>query len=294
MDNRFIGTGVAIITPFLNGKIDFDGLKKVTEHVIQGGVNYIVVLGSTGEAAMVDDSEAKAILDYVIEVNNKRIPIVAGNFAGVNTSEICKKISSYDFDGVDALLIASPPYVKPSQAGLFDHYSTIAEASPLPIILYNVPGRTKSNMEWQTVVKLAQSNSKFIGVKEASGDMIQANKILMNKPDNFFIVSGDDETALPLLALGGHGVISVIANVFPKSFSGMIKAAISGNLTEARRLNNQTYNLHHHLYKEGNPVGVKAVAKLLGLCEDEVRLPLTSMTKEGYKSLINQVNNIKE
>ena len=294
MDNRFIGTGVAIITPFLNGKIDFDGLKKVTEHVIQGGVNYIVVLGSTGEAAMVDDSEAKAILDYVIEVNNKRIPIVAGNFAGVNTSEICKKISSYDFDGVDALLIASPPYVKPSQAGLFDHYSTIAEASPLPIILYNVPGRTKSNMEWQTVVKLAQSNSKFIGIKEASGDMIQANKILMNKPDNFFIVSGDDETALPLLALGGHGVISVIANVFPKSFSGMIKAAISGNLTEARRLNNQTYNLHHHLYKEGNPVGVKAVAKLLGLCEDEVRLPLTSMTKEGYKSLINQVNNIKE
>ena len=149
-------------------------------------------------------------------------------------------------------------------------------------------------MEWQTVVKLAPSNSKFIGVKEASGDMIQANKILMNKPDNFFIVSGDDETALPLLALGGHGVISVIANVFPKSFSGMIKAAISGNLTEARRLNNQTYNLHHHLYKEGNPVGVKAVAKLLGLCEDEVRLPLTSMTKEGYKSLINQVNNIKE
>ena len=294
MDNRFIGTGVAIITPFQNGKIDFDGLKKVTEHVIQGGVDYIVVLGSTGEAAMVDDSEAKDILDYVIKVNNKRLPIVAGNFAGINTSQICQKITEYDFNGVDALLIASPPYVKPSQEGIFNHYSSIAEASPLPIILYNVPGRTKSNMEWQTVVKLANSNSKFIGIKEASGDMIQANKLLMNKPENFFVVSGDDETALPLVALGGQGVISVIANVFPKSFSEMISAAINGNLKEARRLNNTTYNLHHHLYKEGNPVGVKAVAKLLGLCEDEVRLPLTSMTEEGYKSLINQVNNIKE
>jgi 4-hydroxy-tetrahydrodipicolinate synthase len=294
MDRRFIGTGVAIITPFKNNKVDFGGLTKVVEHVICGGVDYIVVLGSTGEAAMIDEAEAKEIINHVIGVNKGRVPLVAGNFAGINTKEICNKISNYNLTGIDALLIASPPYVKPSQNGIFEHYMSIAEVSPIPIILYNVPGRTKSNMEWQTVVKLANSNPKFIGIKEASGDMIQANKLLMNIPENFFVVSGDDETALPMVALGGHGVISVIANVYPKSFSQMIKSVLNDEMKKARELNNHIYDFHHHLYKEGNPVGVKAAAKLLGLCEDEVRLPLTSMSKEGYEKMSELINKIKE
>jgi 4-hydroxy-tetrahydrodipicolinate synthase len=292
MDKRFLGCGVAIVTPFKEQEIDFEGLSNVVNHVIAGGVDYIVALGSTGEAATISPDESKDVLDHVVKVVDKRVPIVAGNFAGIDTNHICNQIKQYDFTGIDALLISSPAYVKPSQEGIFQHYNTIAQVSPLPIILYNVPGRTKSNMEWQTVIKLANASSKFVGIKEASGDMIQANKILHNRPDNFFMVSGDDETALALVALGGDGVISVIANAFPASFSKMINSARKGDLETARELNKETYKLHQHLYAEGNPTGIKSATKALGLCGNEVRLPLTKMSDDGYKLLIEEVKNI--
>jgi len=185
MENKFKGTGVALITPFHeNRDIDFDAYARVIEHVIAGGVDYLVPLGSTGETATLNEDEARSILDFVIEKNNGRKPIVAGNFGGNNTNELVKKIRTYNFDGIDAILSSSPAYVKPSQEGIYAHYMALEEVSTVPIILYNVPGRTRSNMEWSTTIRLATASKKFIGIKEATGDMIQATRIIKNKPDD--------------------------------------------------------------------------------------------------------------
>ena len=293
MDRRFIGTGVAIITPFKDNAVDFDGLTRVINHVIDGGVDYIVALGSTGETATLDRQESKAVLDHVIQINDGRKPLVAGNFAGNNTKELCEYIASYDYSGIDAILSSSPAYVKPNQEGIYQHYMAMAAVSPIPIILYNVPGRTRSNMEWETTIRLANSSDKFIGIKEASGDLIQATRIIKNRPSNFFVVSGDDEVTLPLIAIGGEGVISVMANAFPKEFSAMVNAAIRSDLNEARRLNFLTYDLHKWLYIEGNPVGIKSAAKILGLCGNDVRLPLAKMSESNYELLKQEVLKIK-
>jgi 4-hydroxy-tetrahydrodipicolinate synthase len=222
---------------------------------------------------------------------NGRVPIVAGNFGSNNTKDICRYIKDFDFTGIDAILSSSPAYVKPSQEGIFQHYSTMADVSPVPIILYNVPGRTRSNMEWETTVKLAESNKKFIGIKEASGDLIQATRIIKNRPANFFVTSGDDEVALPMIACGGEGVISVMANAFPNSFSSMIRAALAEDYVQARKLNFQTYDLHKWLYIEGNPVGIKSAMEVLGLCTNEVRLPLAKMSAVNYAGLKKAVED---
>ena len=285
MENKFKGTGVAIITPFRNGEIDFDAMTRIIDHVISGGVEYIVALGSTGETATLDAAESRTVLDHVIAVVNQRVPIVAGNFAGNNTKDLCKYIKSFDFTGIDAILSSSPAYVKPSQEGIFQHYMAMAEVSPRPIILYNVPGRTRSNMEWETTVKLANANPIFIGIKEASGDLIQATRIIKNRPPHFFVTSGDDEVAMPMVACGGEGVISVMANAFPSSFSGMIRAALAEDFVKARELNFQTYDLHKWLYVEGNPVGIKSAMEILGFCTNEVRLPLAKMSETNYTGL---------
>jgi len=290
--NKFIGTGVALVTPFLNGEIDFDAYGKLIEHVIAGDVDYLVPLGSTGETATLNETEARSILDFVIEKNNGRKPIVAGNFGANNTKEIVKKIRGYNFDGVDAILSSSPAYVKPSQEGIFHHYAAMADVSPVPIILYNVPGRTRSNMEWHTVVRLANHSKKFIGIKEASADLIQATRIIKNMPEGFFVCSGDDEVAMPMIACGGQGVISVMANAFPAEFSGMIKAALSDNYKIARMLNLKLYDLHKWLYIEGNPVGIKSATHLLGIGTNEVRLPLHTMSEENFSKLEEIVNYI--
>jgi len=290
--NKFIGTGVALVTPFLNGEIDFDAYGKLIEHVIAGDVDYLVPLGSTGETATLNETEARSILDFVIEKNNGRKPIVAGNFGANNTKEIVKKIKGYNFDGVDAILSSSPAYVKPSQEGIFHHYAAMADVSPVPIILYNVPGRTRSNMEWHTVVRLANHSKKFIGIKEASADLIQATRIIKNMPEGFFVCSGDDEVAMPMIACGGQGVISVMANAFPAEFSGMIKAALSDNYKIARMLNLKLYDLHKWLYIEGNPVGIKSATHLLGIGTNEVRLPLHTMSEENFTKLEEIVNYI--
>jgi len=282
---KFKGTGVALVTPFKNGKVDYPSFKNIIEHVINGGVNYLVPLGSTGESAVLNLKEQRKILNFVIKINKGRKPIVAGNFGGKNTKALVEKIKGYNFKGIDAILSSSPEYVKPNQEGIYQHYMALANASPIPIILYNVPSRTKSNMTWETTIRLAKASKNIIGIKEASGDLIQATFIVKNKPRGFLVISGDDETALPMVALGGDGVTSVIANVLPKYFSGMVKAAIKGDYTIARSLNNKCYDLHHWLYVEGNPVGIKAALEHRGFCKREVRLPLTSICEENYKSL---------
>jgi 4-hydroxy-tetrahydrodipicolinate synthase len=290
--SKFTGTGVAMITPFINNKVDYPTIERIIEHLIDGGIDYIVALGSTGETATLNEEESRKVLDTVIATVDKRIPIVAGNFGGNNTLELCKKIKGYDFKGIDAILSSSPAYVKPSQEGIYHHYMEIAKVSPIPIILYNVPGRTKSNMEWTTTIRLAEASKKFIGIKEATGDLIQATRIIKNRPDNFFVTSGDDEVALPMIACGGEGVISVIGNAFPKEFSGMINAAINNDYPEARRLNLQTYDLHKWLYIEGNPVGIKSAMKILGFGTNDVRLPLHNMSDINYRLLEKAVRKV--
>ncbi len=288
-DKRFIGTGVAIITPFRNNEVDYPALGKIIEHLIDGGMQYIVALGSTGETATLNEEEARSILDFCIEKVGGRVPIVAGNFGGNDTKELVKKIKNYNFDGIAAILSSSPAYVKPSQEGIFLHYAAVADASPVPVILYNVPSRTRSNMEWETTVRLANYSRNIIGIKEASGDLIQTTRIIKNKPHHFIVTSGDDEVALPMTAAGGDGVISVMANAFPKAFGEMIRLSLSEDYVNAREMNYKTYDLHKWLYIEGNPVGIKSAMQILGFCTNEVRLPLASMSAANYEGLKAEV-----
>lgn len=281
----FKGTGVALVTPFKNGLIDYSSLEKIIDHVISGGVDYVVVLGSTGEAATISQSEGREIIDCTIAKVSDRCPIVVGNFAGNNTLQLVEDISKFNFKGIDAILSSSPSYVKPSQEGIFQHYLSIEKACPVPIIIYNVPGRTNSNISWETTVRLANSSNKFIGIKEASGDLIQATRIAKNTHENFFLTSGDDELALPMLSIGGVGGISVIANALPQTFSEMISSALKADFQKAQSLNQSIYDLHKWLYIEGNPVGIKSALQILGLCSNEMRLPLVSMSTPNYKEL---------
>lgn len=291
-DQRFIGTGVAIITPFRDNQIDFSALSSLIEYVINGGVNYIVALGSTGETATLNEDEARSVLDFCIERINNRVPLVAGNFGWNDTKELVKKIRGYNFSGIDAILSSSPAYVKPSQEGIFRHYAAVSDACPVPVILYNVPGRTRSNMEWETTVRLAEYSKNIIGIKEASGDLIQTTRIIKNKPDHFIVTSGDDEVALPMTAVGGDGVISVMANALPKAFSQMINFALDQDYYAARELNFKTYDLHKWLYIEGNPVGIKSAMEILGFCTNEVRLPLAPLSEANYAKLKEELLKI--
>lgn len=286
------GTGVAMITPFKNNEVDYKAIEKIVEHLIEGGIEYIVPLGSTGESATLNEDESRKVLDLVIRIVNKRIPVVAGNFGSNNTQDLCAKIKNYNFTGIDAILSSSPAYVKPSQEGIFNHYMEIEKVSPVPIIIYNVPSRTRSNISWKTTVRLAEASNKFIGIKEASGDLVQASKIIKNKPDHFIVTSGDDEVAMPFIACGGDGVISVIGNAFPHNFSSMIRASLKGDFKTARQLNYETYDLHQWLYIDGNPVGIKSAMEVLGFCSNDVRLPLSNMTEKAYKSLEQEIKKI--
>ncbi len=281
----FKGTGVALITPFKNGQIDFESYEKIIEHVISGDVDFLVPLGSTGESATISLEEERRILDFVIQKNDQRKPILAGCFGGKNTAQLLDKIKGYNFDGIDGILSASPEYSKPTQEGIYQHYMTLAKASPVPIMMYNVPGRTKSNMEAETTLRLAKASNNFIGIKEASADLVQITKIIKEKPEDFIVTSGDDPTAMVSVATGTDGVISVIGNVFPKLFSEMMSAALRGDFHLAKALNDKTFALHDWLYIEGNPVGIKKAAAHLGLCDAEVRLPLTEMTDTNYQHM---------
>jgi 4-hydroxy-tetrahydrodipicolinate synthase len=279
------GTGVALVTPFhKDGTIDFKSLKKLVDHVIINGVDYLVVLGTTGESVTLNKDEKNAIVDYVVECNNGRVPLVMG-IGGCNTQEIVNCIRDSDLENINAILSVSPYYNKPSQKGIYLHYKTISSVSPLPIIIYNVPGRTASNITSETTLKLAQDFENIIAVKEASGNLFQCMEILKNKPKDFLLISGDDMLTFPLLALGADGVISVAANAFAKDFSDMVQHALKGNWSKSRELHFKLLEVMDLLIVEGNPAGIKASLEILKICSDNLRLPLTSVSKPTYNKL---------
>lgn len=286
------GTGVALVTPFRNGRIDWEGLEKIIEHVLAGGVEFLVSLGTTGESVTISEAEQRELIDFTIRVNRRRVPLVVGIFGGNNTGELVRRMQGFDFDGIDALLASNPAYNKPAQEGIFRHYMALAEASPRPIIIYNVPSRTASNMTAETTLRLAHASERFIGIKEASDDIYQVCKILQGRPDHFLVLSGDDFITLPLITCGGDGVISVIANTTPRPFTDMVRAALRGQLPQAQQLNFQLLDLYRLLFLEGNPSGVKAALELQGLCSREVRLPLVPMSDAGQALIRKELERL--
>lgn len=290
---RFRGTGVALVTPFKNnGSIDWEDLEKIIEHVTAGGVEFLVSLGTTGESVTLSDDEHREVLDFTIKANRGRLPVVAGIFGGNNTASMVEKIKNFNFEGIDALLSSNPSYSKPGQEGIFQHYMELAEVSPKPIIIYNVPSRTGSNMNAETTLRLANASDKFLGIKEASDDIYQVMKIIKGKPKNFLVLSGDDFITLPLIASGGDGVISVIANTTPRPFTDMVRAALRQDFPTAQQLNFKLLELYKLLFIEGNPVGVKAALELQGLCSREVRLPLVPMTEQGVHLVMAELEKV--
>ncbi len=288
------GTGVALVTPFKKGRIDFDALGRIIEHCIEGGVDYLVSLGTTGESVTLSADECRAIFDFSLKVNAGRLPIVAGMFGGNWTERLVERLHNFQFDGFDAILSSNPAYVKPNQEGIFQHYMKVAAASPLPVIIYNVPGRTSSNVAPETVLRLLDHSDRFVAIKEASGNLEQGMRLLKHKPDNFIVLSGDDPTALALISCGGEGVISVIANAFPRSFSDMIQAGMKGDLRRAQSLNALLYDLHQWLYIDGNPAGIKGALEILGFCSKEVRLPLAPISEAHFESLRTEINKVEK
>lgn len=280
----FRGTGVALVSPFKNHEIDFDALAKVIDYVIDGGVEFVVSLGTTGETPTLSAAEQIQVLEYTVKKTDGRVKVVAG-VGGNNTGALVQQLKGYHFDGVDAILSSSPYYNKPSQEGIFQHYMALADASPKPIILYNVPGRTSSNIAAETTLRLAEASEQFIAIKDASPNLNQLNQVVKHRPEDFLVLSGDDELTLALLACGGDGVISVIANATPRVFSDMVREALAGNIQAAAQLNMQLLDIHHWLYSDGNPAGIKAAMEILGLCSKEVRLPLVAMEEANYSKL---------
>ena len=290
MHKKFYGTGVALITPFhRDGSIDFNCLGKLVEYVIAKGVNYLVVLGTTGESATLSKDEKTAVCGYVVEQVAGRVPIVLG-LGGNNTQEVINCIEYWDFEGIDAVLSVTPCYNKPSQKGLFQHFQIIAGLLPVPVILYNVPGRTSVNLNPETTLRLANDVESIIGIKEASGNLHQCMEIIKNRPDNFLVISGDDALTLPLISVGGDGVISVVANAFPKEFSEMVNQALKGNMKIAREHHYKLIEIIDSLFIEGNPAGIKAALEIMGLCKNNLRLPLTPASKSNY----NKISSLME
>jgi len=292
--SKFRGTGVAIVTPFkTDGSVDFNALKNIVNFQIDNGVNFIVALGTTGEPATLNDDEKQAVIDFIIEVNKKRVPIVVG-CGGNNTAELIKYTNQIEQnEGVDAILSVAPYYNKPNQTGIFEHFKALAKSTKLPIILYNVPGRTASNINEETTLKLANQFDNIIGIKEASGNFSQMMQIVKNRPDNFLILSGDDATALPLISLGFDGVISVISNAYPKEFTEMIKLSLQGDFNKAKSIHYSLLDIINTMFEEGNPTGVKAYMKHLNLIEDNLRLPLVSVSEELNSKIKILADNLK-
>ena len=294
MENKFVGTGVAIVTPFTdNLEIDYEALEKQIEHLISNNINYLVVLGTTGESVTQSDEEKNDLVNFIKRKVNNRIPIVLG-LGGNNTTSIKNKIHQTDFNQIDAILSVAPYYNKPSQEGLYQHFKTIAKASPVPVILYNVPGRTGSNIQAKTTLRLARDFENIIAIKEASGNFSQAMEIVKNKPSDFIVVSGEDALTLPLMSIGVSGVISVVGNAFPKEFSTMVQLALSNNYTEALELHYKLIELIDHLFMEGNPAGVKAALTHMGIIKNNLRLPLVPVSEETNQRIGELIKKIQQ
>lgn len=292
MNSKFKGLGVAMVTPFNREKeIDYNATESLIEHLINGGVDYLVVLGTTGETATLSDKEKKSLVKFVIKQNKKRVPIVVG-VGGNNTKHVIESIDNYDYDDIDAILSVTPYYNKPSQKGLELHFKEIAANSPVPIIVYNVPGRTGVNMTAETTLKLAQVPN-IIATKEASGNLNQISYILRDKPADFLVISGDDGLILPQLALGMDGLISVLGNALPKQLSEMMKLAMNSNFTEARKANLKLVEIIDTIFVEGSPSGVKAALSINGLMENSLRLPLAPVSESTFNKLSQLLANFR-
>ena len=291
---KFNGTGVALVTPFKkDGEVDYSALEKLVEFQIQNGVNYLVVQGTTGESVTLTDQEKISVLEFVIEINKERLPIVLG-IGGNNTNSVIEQINQFSNYKIDGILSVSPYYNKPSQEGIYAHYKALSKASSLPIILYNVPGRTSSNISPDTTLKLANECENIVAIKEASGDLEQIMQIILNKPDGFLVISGDDALTLPHLAIGGDGVISVVANAFPKRFSTMVSSILKGDLDLAKQKHYELFEIIKYLFADGNPGGIKYVLKLINICEDNMRLPLVNINEKTANKLYELVASIDD
>jgi len=285
MKKNMTGTGVAIVTPFNSeGYVDYTALDNLLNHLLDGGVDFIVALGTTSEAVTLTAQEKSDVMDFVKSRVVGRLPLVMG-LGGNNTQAILDQIKSTDFKGIDAILSVAPYYNKPNQRGLMAHFSAIAEASPVPIVLYNVPGRTSSNLSAQTTLELANRFENIIAVKEASGNMSQIMEILRLKPDGFSVLSGDDALTFPMMALGADGVISVVANVLPAEFSQMVNFSKEGKMDEARMLHNQMLPVIDLLFADGNPAGIKAALTIRGIVDNYLRLPMVPVKQEIFDAL---------
>ena len=291
LKDTLTGTGVALVTPFKkNFDIDYDAFKRMIDYVIEGNVEYIVVLGTTGEAPTLNTAEKKDIIKFSYDVVKNRVPVVVG-IGGNNTAELVHDLETFPLEESIAVLSASPYYSKPSQEGIYQHYKAIAAASPIPVLLYNVPSRTARNVDAHTILRLAQLPN-IAGIKEAGGDMAQCALVLRDRPSDFLVVSGDDALAFPQIATGMHGVISVAANSFPAVFSSMVRATLAGDLKKAKKLNDSLLDAYHLLFVENNPAGVKAALSELGLIHNYLRLPLVPLSNQYAEKLRAYTKNL--
>ena len=286
------GVGVALITPFHNdGSIDFNGLERLLEHCIKGGVDYFVVNGTTAENPTLSKEERYKILDFVLEKNANRLPVIFG-IGGNNTMAVAQEMAAFTISGVSAFLSASPYYNKPTQEGIYQHYKALSEASSLPIILYNVPGRTSSNISAETTLRLAADFENIVAIKEASGNLDQITELVLGRPEGFKIISGDDNLTFAMLGLGCDGVISVSGQGVPEVFCKVYDESVQGNWSASKEAHLSLFHLTNLLFAEGNPAGIKAVLELRGICNNHVRLPLVSTTDRLIKELTSELNSL--
>ncbi len=292
INHPFSGTGVAIVTPFTpNGDLDKLGLKKLVTHLTHGKVDYLVVLGTTGENATISKEEKQEIFSLVSEYNENKLKLVAG-IGGNDTRSIINSFSTFDLTGYSAILSVSPYYNKPNQEGLYQHYKAINDAAPLPVIMYNVPGRTGMNVSAATTLRIARDCKNIIATKEASGNMEQMMQIISDKPDGFELISGDDGLTLPLIACGAIGVISVVANAYPAQFSTMVNQCLKGNFSEARPIHEKMLPIIHSLFAEGSPGGVKAYLSAMGIVEESFRLPVVGVSDALKNTIYNLMKSV--
>lgn len=290
--NKFHGTGVAIVTPFqADGQVDYEALKTLIDHLVDGGVEYLVSLGTTGESATLSKEEKKKVWEATAEAVNKRVHLVAG-IGGNNTYETAAEIKAFNIAGYDAILSASPHYNKPTQEGIYQHYKALAEVSPLPIILYNVPSRTGMSVTAETTVRLAKDFKNIIAIKEASGNFDLLNQLMRDKPEDFLVISGDDPISLQMIAMGAVGVISVVGNALPRQFSDMIRLCLAGDFKAAQPAHYSFIEFTRLMFAEGSPAGVKTALKHLGVCGDTVRLPLVQVSENTAHKIKEQIDLI--
>jgi len=294
MADNFRGTGVAIVTPFHDsGNIDFGSFEHLIDHIVSNGVDYIVALGTTGESVTLSKDEKNAVQNFVVDTVNKRVPVMVG-IGGNNTQEVINTIKATSFEGIDAILSVSPYYNKPQQRGIYNHYKAIATASPVPVVLYNVPGRTSSNISAETTLKLAHDIKNIIGIKEASGNLLQIMEIIQKRPSGFLVISGDDALTLPMLAIGADGVISVVANAFPREYSEMVSLALKGKISKAMPIHYGLLEFTNALFADGSPSGIKMALEIMNICKSIVRLPLVKVNKPTQTLLESLVENIQK